>query len=162
MKVYAYNDLSSLLESPFLNSYKDILLEMYDGASVSPEMVFNNMPGTTIFMIEESNEIIASCIVSGLDDCWRDRLHLITASPDTTFVTSVYTKKAHRKKGCAKKMMIELLKYFPNSLLETYSDWIPATTLYLSIGFKPTDARKDEKGHRILFRYGSAEAWYNV
>lgn len=160
MKVYAYNNAEALLQSPFLDSYKQILTEMLLGRNVDVGWYFNCMPETTIFMVEEANEIVAISVVSILDEYWLKKIQIQVSNPDTYMITSVYTKETHRKKGYAKKMIQSIPNYYPNVVLETYAHWVPAMTLYLSTGFKPTDTKIGELGHVILFKKGQIDAQY--
>lgn len=160
MKVEAYNDVFAFKHSPFLESYQIILDEMV-GRHVDAEWYFKCLPETTIFMVEDNNEIVSICVVSILDKTWLKKINITVSNPKTYIITSVYTKASCRKKGYAKKMIQSIPIYFPNLILETYAHWLPAMTLYLSTGFKPTDTKIGDLGHMILFKKGMINAQYN-
>lgn len=161
MKVYAYDDLPSLQQSPFIDSYREILNESFDGKNVDVSWHFNNMPNSVIFMVENSSQICAICVVSALNDHWLNKLHLELSDIDTRMVTSVYTKLSCRRLGYSSRMIASLSKLYPRVILETYTHWVPAMTLYLSAGFKPTDSRRNSTGHIILFKKGELSVCYN-
>lgn len=165
MTVYAYDDLFSLKKSPYLASYKVILNELL-GTTNNPalyidvEKFFRELPCTTIFMVEEKDEIVAIARVSKMNNVLLNYFYDTGNHKNTMLVTSVYTKSTHRKEGHGKKIMQSICKVFPDNILETYSHWIPATTLYLSVGYKPVDSRTDGTGHVILFKKGKVAISY--
>lgn len=159
MKVYAYDNADALMQSPYLASYQETLTEMLQGKQVDVRWYFNCLPSSVVFMVEDADLITAICVVSVLDDYWLKKLDLEISAP-MHMITSVYTKEAHRKKGYARKLILSVVKYYPNVMLETYAHWTPAMTLYLSTGFKPVDTKKGELGHIILFKTGTINVSY--
>ena len=160
MKVYAYTNAKLLKQSPFLESYQNTLSEMLEGKQIDIEWYFNYLPGSVVFMTEDNNVITSICVVSAAQNYEFPISEIEVSDASTYMITSVYTKLSHRKKGHAKKMIQSVIKYYPRLVLETYAHWVPAMTLYLSTGFKPTDTKKSDIGHIILFKHGDISAGY--
>jgi GNAT superfamily N-acetyltransferase len=147
---------NQLLDSPYSKqvlSYVRKLRKLPKTIKLTMEDYLSDVKNGIYFLLVENNNLIGLARYSDLDSASILNMNLQPTTSLKAFklVSSVYVDKKYRGKGYSKVILNYMLKKHSKLLLDTYADWIPAVTLYLSVGFKPIDSSKHGKNYLVLF-----------